>query len=80
MWCTCYRFVLEVEHFYNYDLDNIVTPLNIEAYARLLKQTNYPIEETRFLVDGFKTGFDIGYRGTRQRQARSKNYTIHSGE
>ena len=30
---------------------SIVTPLNIDKYAELLKQANYDSEETKFLVD-----------------------------
>ena len=36
------------------------------------KEANYD-PETKFLVDGFTNGFDIGYRGNKIRQSHSKS-------
>ena len=52
-----------MEHFENFDLDNIVTPLNISHFTKLLHETEYDPEETRFLIDGLTNGFNIGYQG-----------------
>ena len=42
-------------------------------YKRLLKESNYNEDETKFLVDGFTSGFDLGYRGPWRRQDTSQN-------
>ena len=43
--------------------DNIITPVKVEVLEDLLLQTKYNPEKTQFLINGFKHGFDIGYRG-----------------
>ena len=69
----------ELEYFINRDLETIVTPLNIKRFEQLLKQTEYNVEETKFLVDGFTQGFDIGYRGAQKRQSHSQNIPFTVG-
>ena len=46
----------------------------------MLKQTGYPEDETKFLVDGFTIGFDIGYKGPQNRQSRSRNIPFTVGD
>ena len=60
-------------HFENFDLDNIVTPVNTEAFNKLLKASNYDQSETEFLVDGFTNGFSIGYCGPKDVKITSPN-------
>ena len=67
--------IVDVKHFTNFDLDNIVTPVNAEALENILKDVGYDAENTTFLINGFKKGFDIGYEGTSIRQ---KQITEHS--
>ena len=86
-WCTELLFVLlldagEVEqpvYFTNLDLKSIVTPINIKKLEQLLIETNYNKEETQFLVEGFRSGFDIGYRGPEDRKDMSENIPITVG-
>ena len=52
---------MELEYFMNLDLESVVTPIRIEKYEQLLRDTKYPAEDRDFLVRGFKEGFDIGY-------------------
>ena len=73
-------FILAMEHYKNLDLSSIVTPLNVNRYAELLKLANYNQEETRFLMDDFTRGFDIGYRGPTNRQSRSENIPFTVGD
>ena len=49
--------------FENLDLHNVKTPVDVVALEQLLIDSKYDINETRFLVDGFKNGFEIGYEG-----------------
>ena len=63
----------------NFDLENIVTPLNVKKFGEILEETKYNPDETKFLIDGFTTGFDIGYHGTTVRQSYSDNIPITVG-
>lgn len=47
----------------NYDIDAVVTPIDVNALERLLTLSNYDKEKTKFLVDGFTQGFRLGYDG-----------------
>ena len=40
----------------NFDLENIVTPIDVNKLEALLKETNYDKTETAFLVEGFRHG------------------------
>ena len=67
-------------YFENFDLDNIVTPVNIEAFERLLIQTKFDSKECEFLIQSFRYGFDIRYRGPRQNlQCRAPNLKLRVG-
>ena len=65
--------------FPNLDLDSTTTPLNVQLFGNLLKQSGYDPDETNFLIDGFTTGFDIGYEGPTNRQSVSDNIPITIG-
>ena len=70
---------LEIEYYENFNLTSIVTPLQVEKYAALLKEVNYDPVETDFLIDGFTNGFDISYRGEQIRQSSSSNIPFSVG-
>ena len=63
----------------NYDLTNVVTPINVEKLKVLLLDSKYNQTETEFLVQGFKNGFDLGYEGPIFRQSKSNNLPFHIG-
>ena len=63
----------------NYDLDNIITPLNVSLFAKLLRESDYDAQESLFLIDGFTNGFDIGYAGSEERQSTSENIPLTVG-
>ena len=46
----------------------------------LLKATSYDLEQTQYLVNGFKNGFDLGYRGPENIQQTSKNLKFTIGD
>ena len=48
-------------------------------FKELLRQSNYDTKETEFLLEGFTRGFDIGYRGTPNRQSYAENIPITVG-
>ena len=61
------------------DLENITTPVNVEALHKLLLESKYNPEETKFLVEGFSNGFDIGYRGPENIKQKSNNLKFSIG-
>ena len=63
----------------NYDLENIVTPVVPDKLHRLLMVSGYNPTETKFLADGFKHGFSIGYEGPIQRCNTSRNIPFQPG-
>ena len=71
--------ILQILQFPNYDLDTLETPLDVDKYASLLHETEYDPVETQFLVNGFKQGFDIGYKGPLVRQSESRNIPFSVG-
>ena len=68
-----------VEYCFNPDLETIVTPVKADVLEKLLIELKYCKNETKFLVDGFCNGFDIGYQGSHNRQDTSDNIPITVG-
>ena len=70
----------EVEYYENYDLEHIVTPVDVAQLSKLLVETGYHPDKTRFLVEGFTHGFDLGYRGPENvcRRAPNLKFTVGS--
>ena len=62
----------------NFDIENIITPVNVNKLEHLLNISKYNSEELVFLVDGFRNGFDIGYEGPTDRQDYSENIPFKS--
>ena len=69
----------EVLMFQNFDLESIVTPVNYTKLETLLKQAKYNASKTKFLIEGFKNGFDIGYAGPENIQRRAPNLKLRVG-
>ena len=44
--------------FENFDLSNVVTPVDTSQLRRLLKEVSYDPTKTEFLIKGFEQGFD----------------------
>ena len=40
----------------------MVTPVDTDAYEKLLIESDYCKEDSRYLLDGFRNGFDLGFR------------------
>ena len=75
----CYQCFIEVLHYSNEDLMSIMTPLKLEIFAKQLEIAGYDMTETKFLVDGFTSGFDIGYAGPEIRQSSSHSIPLTIG-
>ena len=48
-------------------------------FEKLLVQSNYDPEETQFMIQGFRQGFNIQYNEPKNRQSRSKNIPFTVG-
>ena len=66
----------EILNHEDLDWTSIVTPINVEALQTLLKQTNYNRRKSKFLIQGFQQGFDIGYRGKTNRRDTANNLPL----
>ena len=70
---------MTVDYCENYDLENVVTPIQIDNFERLLNQSSYDTVKTDFLIDGLKNGFKLNYRGPREVTVRSPNLPFRTG-
>ena len=52
---------------YNLDIENIHTPVQVDKLKSLLESSAYPAEESDYLINGFKNGFDLEYNGPNER-------------
>ena len=77
--CKIFCFV-DILMYENFDLENIVTPVNADALQELLEQTDYNKEKTQFLVNGFKNGFSINYQGAKIVQKTAPNLKLRVGD
>ena len=69
----------EVLYYENYDLENIISPVNVKKYEELLIEANYNKDKIKYLVNGFQNGFSIGYKGETKVNLRAPNLTLHVG-
>ena len=63
----------------NWNLHDVVTPIKVDVYHKLLQESGFDKEKTRYLVQGFKQGFDIGYQGPQIRRDSASNIPIKVG-
>ena len=66
--------------YHNHDLQNLVTPVNVLALEHLLEETEYDKTKSLKLINGFKNGFDLGYRGPQDVQLKSANLKFVVGD
>ena len=41
----------------NFDMDNLITPVDAAAFQQLLEESDYNKRKMKFVVNGFKNGF-----------------------
>ena len=64
----------------NHNLEEIVTPVNVDVYEDLLIKSSYDMDEVKFLVNGFRNGFSLNYQGPRTRRDYSRNIPFTVGD
>ena len=63
----------------NYDIESVMTPVRVKQYEKFLLESNYPPEERKFLVEGFTSGFQLGYTGPAIQRNYSRNLPFTVG-
>ena len=69
----------KIDRFSNQDLVNIESPIKVDVLEELLNKFGYDAAKTQYLVNGFRNGFDIGYRGPLDRKDTVNNIPIRDG-
>ena len=74
-------FISELVPLYweNFNLTDIITPVNVMALHGLLIESGYNIHKTKFLVNGFSEGFSLGYQGPKIVKRLSPNLKLRVG-
>ena len=72
--------VEKVENCSCYETEDIVTPIDVNVLQELLTEANYDIQKSSKLIQGFKSGFDLGYRGNMKRRNMSCNLPFKVGD
>ena len=63
----------------NFDLDTLITPVDPDKFEELLNASSYDPKEIKFLIEGFRNGFDIGYAGPQDVRLESNNLRLTVG-
>ena len=63
----------------NFDLLNVITPIRADVLNSYLLQTGYQDDLRIELIQGFTSGFDLGYRGPAKRCDTSDNLPLKVG-
>ena len=65
-----------MEFYENFDLQQVVTPVDVHQLEKLLIESKYDKMETEFLIKGFKQGFTLGYQGKTEVKMTAKNLKV----
>ena len=75
-----FTIAIQADWAENFDLDNIVTPVDVDTYEGLLIEANYPVKKRKFLVNGFRNGFNLKYNGKKNVKLKSPNLILRVGD
>ena len=70
----------DILYYENFDMDSLVTPVNPDVFECLLKESNYDPAKTKFVVNGFRHRFSLGYRGPTKIKLNSPNLKLNVGD
>ena len=68
-----------MSEYANHNIDEIVTPVDVEAFEWLMFAAGMEVNEINYFADGFRNGFTIGYRGRDERQTQANNLPFQVG-
>ena len=63
----------------NFDLETVVTPVNVNVYESLLMEAGYDSKKRQFLVNSFREGFLLQYKGKENMQITAHNLKLRVG-
>ena len=75
-------FVVDEEsvlYYENFDIESVITPVDVKELETLLNETGYNKEKTSRLIQGFKEGFDLGYQGPHNIKKTPPNLKLQVG-
>ena len=64
----------------NFDLNTIASPVDADMLNNMLSNARYDPVKTKFLIQGFKEGFSLGYEGDRKIRRKSPNLKFTIGD
>ena len=68
-----------MHQYQNFDLENIVTPVDVGNLRKLLMETHYDEEKSQFLLDGFQFGFALEFEGKLTSKVTAPNLKFRIG-
>ena len=66
----------EVLYFENFDCDSVITPVDVDIYKSLLRESGYDKEKSKYLINGFRHGFRLEYQGDRKVKMTAPNLKL----
>ena len=68
----------QADYYQNYDWDRINMPIKVDILENMLINYKYNEDKTKYLVDGFKQGFSIGYCRPQERNDTADNLPLNN--
>ena len=69
-----------VPYFEDFDYTEIFTRIKVDVLEGFFKKSNFCQEERKFIVDGIRYGFPLGYQGSTNRKDLSNNLKLRCGD
>ena len=69
----------KVTYFENFNIEDVITPVDVKKLDQLLSETNYDVKKKQKLIDGFTYGFELGYTGDRKIRRNAPNLSLRVG-
>ena len=61
------------------NFEDIITPINVREFKKLLYALGYDKQKSDHLIEGFTHGFSLGYKGSYERKLESNNIPLKVG-
>ena len=72
-------YIVDILECSNLDLENIVTPVEVDVFKQLLNESAYDQQKANYLVKGFRHGFSLGYQGPTKVKRKAQNLKLTVG-
>ena len=66
-------------NYSNLDLTSVVSPVDVDKLEQLLIESEYDASKTKYLINSFRNGFDLGYRGQVKVKRTAPNLKLRMG-